>query len=211
MNQLADSETAASVRKKIYRVGAVAALIVLALFIIGVIGIFSAFWLSPPANDWFAQIQNNWLVVLFKLNAGLNGAQLNLLNVLDIVIMALFCALSLALYFALKRTSKIWSLVAASLPFLGIPLFLLTGTAGRSTLLIGGLIISAVMLRSTIFSKATAYVGIIGSVLLFFAGDIATATFSSSSIIAVFIGVGYVLWMVWFFLIARKLYQLGRT
>jgi hypothetical protein len=45
-------------------------------------------------------------------------------------------------------------------------------------------------------------------VLLFFAGDIATAIFSSSNIIAVLIGAGYVLWMIWFFLIASRLFQL---
>jgi hypothetical protein len=163
------------------------------------------------SNGWFIQLQNNWLVVLFRLNAGFSGVQprLDVLNLLDISIMALFCIMFLALYVALKRTSKIWSIVAVSLPFLGIPVFLITSTAGRSTLLIAGLIISAVMLRSKIFRKPTAYAGIVASVLLFFAGDIATAIFSSSKVIAVLIGIGYVLWMVWFFLIAQRLYHLG--
>jgi len=204
-NQITDAETIGSVGKGVYKVGAVSALILLVLFLIGSIGIIT------NINGWFTPFVNNWLVVLFKLNAGFSGIQtdlLNVLNLLDIAIMPLFCTMFLALYVALKRTSRIWSLIATALPFLGIPVFLITGTAGRSTLLIGGLIISVVMLRSKIFSKPTAYVGIVASVLLFFAGDIATAAFSSSNIIALFIAAGYVLWMIWFSLIARRLFQL---
>ncbi|OHE27484.1 MAG: hypothetical protein A3K40_04780 [Syntrophobacterales bacterium RIFOXYC2_FULL_60_23] len=135
---------------------------------------------------------------------------LNVLNLLDIAIMAIFCTMFLALYNAFKHISKMGSLIAASLPFLGIPVFLITSTAGRSTLLIAGLIISAVMLKSKIFSKPTAYVGIVASMILFFAGDIATAIFSSSNVIAVLIGVGYVLWMAWFLIMAQRLNQLGK-
>jgi hypothetical protein len=138
-------------------------------------------------------------------------ANLNVINLIDITIMALFCAMFLGLYTALKKTNKIWSLIAAALPFLGILLFLATATAGRSTLLIAALIISIVMLRSNTFSKLTAYMGIVASVLLFFAGDIATAVFSSSGVIALFIAIGYVFWMVWFLLVSQKLYQLGKN
>ena len=99
----------------------------------------------------------------------------------------------------------------AILPFLGIPLFLATGTMGRSNLLIGGLLFSVVMLRSKVFYKLTAYTGIAASVLLFFLGDIATTILSASYVIAAFIVVGYVLWILWFFLIAQQLFQLGRS
>jgi len=206
-SKVADVGTAESHRHWLYKVGAAVALIVLVLFLIGIIGIITT------TNGWFTQFQNNWLIVLFKLNAGFSSVQpdsLSVLNILDIVIMALFCMMFLALYAALRRTSKIWSLVATVLPFLGIPIFLITSTAGRSALLLGGLIISTVMLRGNIFSKATAYVGIVASALLFFAGDIATAIFSYSNIIAILIGIGYVLWMMLFFLIARRLFQLGQ-
>jgi hypothetical protein len=207
-------ETADAAWKGFYRVGAVAALITLGFFLIGILGIIFDVLQLTATNGWFTQLQNNWLVVLFKLNAGFSGVQqdlLNTINLLDIVIMVLLGIVFLALYASLRRASKIWALIAAFLPFIGIPIFLITNTAGRSNLLIGGLIISAVMLRSNIFSKVTAYVGILASVLLFFAGDIATAIFSSSSVIAVLIGVGYVLWMIWFLLIARRLFQLGRN
>jgi len=68
------------------------------------------------------------------------------------------------------------------------------------------------MFRSSIFSKVSAWLGIAASTLLFFAGDIGTTIFSSSIIIAVLIGIGYLLWIVWFALIGLKLFQLlGRS
>ena len=209
VNQVTDTEAEVSPLRVFYKIGAVAALIMLILFLIGVIGI-----ITPNINGWFTPFVNNWLVILFKLNAGFSGVQpslLNVLNPLDIVIMALFCMMSLALYQVLRNTSKIWSFIAVCLPFLGIPVFLITSTVGRSTLLIAGLIISAVMLRSKIFSKPTAYAGIMAGIFLFFAGDIATALFSSSNIIALFIGIGYVIWMIWFFLIARGLFKMDEA
>ena len=180
-------------------------MILLALFVAGITGI-------SATSGWFAFFQNNWLMVLFKLNIRFSGTQTSMLkvfNILDIVIMVLFGVLFLSLYAALCRTHRIWSIIATSLPFLGIVLFLITHTAGRSGLLIGGLIFSAVMLGSNIFSKVSAYVGIVASALLFFAGDIGTTVFPPSNFIAILIGIGYVLWVIWFFLIGRRLFQLG--
>jgi len=197
----------------LYKLGGMAAVILLILFMTGIAGIIPTGSQSASKSAWFTSIQNNWLIVLFKLNVGFGGVRPDLLNVhnlVDIVIMALFGTMSLALYATLGCTSKIWSAIATSLPFVGIGVFLITNTAGRSGLLIGGMIFSAVMLRSNIFSKVSAYVGVAASALLFFAGDIGTALFSSSNIIAVLIGIGYVLWMIWLFLIGRRLYQLGR-
>ena len=213
-NQATDVETADARWNWLYKVGGAAALIVFVLFLIGMIGIITVSPQPATTNGWLTPFQNNWLVVLFKLNVGFSGVQpdlLNVLNLLDIVIMALVGTMFLALYVALRRASRIWSLVATSLPFLGIPVLLITSTAGRSGLLLGGLIISAVMLRSNSFSRASAYVGMVASALLFFAGDLGTAIFSSSNIIAIFIGIGYVLWMIWFFLIGRRLFQLGQS
>ena len=195
-----------------YRIAGAAALIIFALFLIGVMGIITADPQAATPKGWLTPFQSNWLIVLFKLNAGFSGVQpesLSVLEPLDIVIMVLFGTVFLALYVALGRTSKIWSAVAASLPFLGIVVLLITSTAGRSGLLVGGLILSAVILCSNIFSKVSAYVGIVASALLFFGGDIGTAIFSSSNIIAVLIGIGYVLWMIWLLLIGRRLFQLG--
>lgn len=212
LNRPADTETIDSHWSWLYKVGGTAALLVLVLFLFGIIGITTIGPQPATANGPFTPLHNNWLVVLFKLNAGFSGVQpglLNVLNLLDIAIMALMGVMFLALCVALRRTSKTWLLVAASLPFLGIVVFLITSTAGRSGLLVGGLIISAVMLQGHSFSRVSAYVGIVASALLFFAGDLGTAIFSSANIIAIFIGIGYVLWMIWLFLIGRRLFQLG--
>jgi hypothetical protein len=121
--------------------------------------------------------------------------------------MILFGMMSLALFAILRRNSKIWPAVAVCLPFLGIVVFLITHTAGRSGLLIGGLIFSILMLRSEVFSKVSASVGITASALLFFGGDLGTALFPPSRQIAILIGIGYVLWMAWFVLVGRRLFQ----
>ena len=94
---------------------------------------------------------------------------------------------------------------------LGLVVFLITSTAGRSGLLVGGLIISAIMLRSHIFGKVMAITGIVASALLFFAGDLGTATLSYLHVVAILIGIGYVLWTTWFLLVARRHFQLVRT
>jgi hypothetical protein len=210
IGQATDAEIAAPAWKNLYRVSGAAALILFVLFLIGISGVIIAGTQPDSQNGWLSPFQNNWLVVLFKINAGFSGVQSDLLavlNLLDLVIMALFGAMVLALYAALRSTYRIWAVVAASLPFLGIVVFLITGTAGRSGLLLAGLIISALMLRSRDFSLVTAYVGLVASALLF-SGDIGTAVVASSTVIAIFIGIGYVLWMIWLFLIARRLIQL---
>jgi len=210
MSQITETENKNLTQKNLYKASATSSLLAFVLFLIGITSIIATLLQITINDGWFMQLQDNWLILLFKMNMGFQ-ANLNVINLIDITIMALFCAMFLGLYTALKKTSKIWSLIATALPFLGIPFFLATATAGRSTLLIAALIISIVMLRSNIFSKPTAYMGIVASVLLFFAGDIATTVFSSSGVVALFIAIGYVLWMVWFLLVSQKLYQLGRA
>ena len=68
-SKVTDSETAESRWHWLYKVGGAAALIVLVLFLIGIIGIITTI------NGWFTPFQNNWLLVLFKLNAGFSGVQ----------------------------------------------------------------------------------------------------------------------------------------
>lgn len=193
-------------RSWLFKVGSIVAWILLALFAVGITGV-------SALNGRYAFLQNNWLIVLFKLNVRFYNAQtsmLNVFNILDLAIMVLFCILFLALNAALYRGHKIWSVIATALPFLGIIIFLITHTAGRSGLLIGALIFSVVMLASNVFSKVSAYLGIVASTLLFFAGDIGTTIFPSSITIAVLIGIGYVLWIVWFALIGWRLFSIAR-
>jgi hypothetical protein len=51
--------------------------------------------------------------------------------------------------------------------------------------------------------------GILASVLLLI-GDFGTTADSHSTILAIFIGIGYMQLMTWVFLISRKLFQLGQ-
>jgi hypothetical protein len=161
-------------------------------------------------NDWLSLFQNNWLVVIFKLHAGFNGIQPNLMyqmNLLDIAILALVGTTYTGLYAALRRTSKVWSLVALAQPFVGILLFMTTKTAGRSGVMGAGLVISIVMLRSQLFNTRLVSIGILSGALLL-AGDL-TASLAPSLFLAVLTGIGYVLLVIWFFLIAHGLFQLG--
>jgi hypothetical protein len=190
--------------------GSAAALIAGVVFLLAVIDlIIPSFRLGTP-NGWVSLFQNNWLMVIFKLHAGFSGVQielLHILNFLDIAILALVGTMYLGLYAALRRTSRIWSITALALPFLGIVLFIATNSAGRSAVMGAGLIISVVMLRNNIFNRATAYMGILASALLL-VGDFSAGVLHSN-IITTLCGIGYVLLMTWFFLISRRLFQLG--
>lgn len=193
------------------KLGSLAAGAIFVLFLIGMVGIIIEALGFVVTNNWIAPFYNNWLITLFKLNIRMDGITpdaLSVLNPMDILIMVLFSLLFLALFAILGNITKLWTAIATCLPILGIVVYLITKTAGRSGLLIGGLVYSIIMLRSKDFSKVTAYVGIIASVLLFFAGDIGTSVFHSSYIIAILIGVGFILWMLWFFLTGWRLYHL---
>lgn len=200
---LDDAKTTDSGWNLSYIISGTAALVLGALFLIAAISLITG---------WFSLLQNNWLIVLLELNAGSYGIlfdRLHFLNPLDLVIMAFVATMYLGLYGILRRTSKVWSLIAMMQPFLGIVLFIITKTAGRSAVMGAGLVISLVMLRNNIFSKAVAFIGILASLFLL-VGDFGTVPNSHSSILALLISIGYVLLIIWFFLIARRLFQLGR-
>jgi len=195
----------------LYKVSGAAALLAGALLLVAAIDLMMA-GLKPGANNgWLSLFQDNWLVLIFKMHAGLGEVEANLLhvpNLLDIAILALVGTMCLGLHAALKGTSKIWSLVALALPFIGIILFTTTKLSGRSSVMGAGLIISLVMLRNNTFNKVTAYMGILANVLLL-GGDFSVGI-PHSNLISTLFGIGYVLLTVWFFLLGRRLLQLGR-
>jgi hypothetical protein len=117
--------------------------------------------------------------------------------------MALIGTMYLGLYAALRGTNKVWPMVALVQPFLGIVIFVVTKSAGRSGVMGAGLVISMVMLRSDIFNKVIAFMGLLSSILLL-AGDISEGIFHSY-IFAIITAIGYVLLTAWFFLIAQRL------
>ena len=81
------------------------------------------------------------------------------------------------------------------------------GVEGGIPLAVAGLIISAVMLRSRIFGKGAAYVGILanGIGLVMYINAAAAASLGGSS----FFGVFFLLSVAWFFLIARNLLKIS--
>jgi hypothetical protein len=211
LNQVTDAETADFGWNWLYKVSGAAALIAGVLVLIAGIDLITTGLQPSTIYSWLSLFGNNWLILLFKLHAGVNGVHLDhlyVLNLLDIVIMVLVATMFLGLYVALRRASEIWSIIALTQPFLGIVIFIATNSAGRSAVMGAMLVISFVMLRSNTFSNATAYVGILASVLLL-VGDV-SVSIARSSIIAILIAIGYVLLIIWFFLVGRRLFHLGR-
>jgi hypothetical protein len=197
-------------RRWLYVASGAAALAAGALFLAAFIEFTIESLLPGTTVGWLSPVGNNWLVMLFKLHAGVSGAQqgqLYVFSLLDISIMAFIAITFLGLYAALMKASKIWSMVALVQPFLGMVIFIVTESAGRSAVMSSVLVISLVMLRDNTFGKATAYTGILASVLLLI-GDIGLSI-ARSGAIAALVGVGYVLLVIWLFMVSQNLLRRG--
>jgi len=207
-NRVASAKTVDFRWRWFYKIGGAAALIAGILLLIGMISLIASVLKTSTISGWFSLFQNNWLIVVFKLHAEFSGIQADLLhglNLLDIVFLVLVGFICLSLSTVFSKASKTWLLIAFVLSLIGIILFIATQTAGRSTVMLVVLIISLVMLRNKIFSKVTMYAGILASVFLF-VGDLSVGV--HSNIITILFGVGYVLLITWFFLIAKSLFRL---
>ena len=196
----------------LYLLSSAAAVITGLAFLIAAVAFFFSLFQSGADASWLASVQNNWLELIIKLHANLPGVQetqLYQLNLLDISLMTLIGFLFIGLYAALRRTSKIWAIVALVQPFIGIVLFIATHSAGRSAILTAVATVSIIMLRSEQFGKPIGWVGILAGVLLL-AGDIGLSMIHSL-VLAVLTGVGYVGLTTWLFWSADHLYRLGKT
>jgi hypothetical protein len=238
-------ETADSTINGLYRIGGASALLCAVMYLVAMAIYIPANFNTPPPGTvlgWFTLFQVHPLAALFFLGLA------------DIVIMILWCPLSLALYTALKRSHQAWSMIATALVLVGIAVFLATNAAfsmlalsrqhaaapteAQPTLLaagqavlaagegryagmplawLGGLVLSAVMLRSVTFRKATAWVGMLGLGLLAasapFAGytpSTGPATVLTTMIIAVTYTGGGLLSLAWYILVGLRLWGLGR-
>ena len=210
MNQVTPIEEAPSRMSWLYKLSGAAALAAGSLLLVAIISLLIRALQTQTTGGLLWSLQNNWLIVIYKLLAGFSEVQsslLRVLNVLDLAVLTLVGILQIGLYFVLSRTSKVWSTIALVLPFLGIVIFIATSTAGRSAVMGAVLVSSIVMLRNQMFKKPTAVIGILASVLLFL-GDFSVG-FSPNPVIAVLFGFGYLLLIIWFFLIALKLFRLG--
>jgi hypothetical protein len=154
---------------------------------------------------------DNWLVTIFKLQAGSNTVQLSQLyqlNGLDPALLVLVATAYAGLYCALHRSHRILALIALMQPPLGLLLFLLTHNAGRSSVMGAGLVISFAILGGGPFGKRLGWIGLLSSALLL-AGDLGT-DLAPSTALAIATGLGYVLLIAWLLAIGRRLLQLAR-
>ncbi len=215
--------------KSLYRVGGAAALIIVVLYVIQII----VFVASPPPSTVIGYF------TLFHKNALLGLLDLDLLSIADYVLfvpmfLALYAALrraspsfmaiattlalvGIAVYFASNTAFEMLSLsnqyaaattdaqrsltLAAGQAMLAI----YQGTAFNVSyvlLSVAPLIISVVMLRSNVFGKVTAYVGILASAIgLGFFVPVIGVFLSLISVVGL---------LIWYILIARRLFQLGQ-
>ncbi len=147
-------------------------------------------------------ISDNWLIIIFKGHAKIINTNTNALQEIsfyDIFILILFTGICTSLYMTLKKENKIWFMIAISLTSLGVIIFLITQLAGRSAFMASGLIISIVLLSKSTQYNVAGMTGIISNTLLLI-GDFTVGT--SLKIIPVLFGLGYILEIIWIFMIA---------
>jgi hypothetical protein len=177
-------------------VGGVAAILTAALLLTGLLG-----WAIAPQGLG----PRNWLVVLFQINAGINHVSadmLRLLNPLDVAILAFVGLTYLGLRRSYAGTRGALLVLAAALPFIGIPVLLVTGLAGRSSVMAAGVVAAATMLRSR-DSRRLGYLGLLANGLLL-AGDVMTGA-SQAPFVAALLGFGYLLLLPWFLMVGIRL------
>jgi len=213
LNQNADLfETTTGRWSWLYTLSGTAALLAGALFLAAAAGYVASLIAPSTLNGWGWPFSSNWLIVLFELHAGIAGARPNPLqglNLADLLSLVLVAGTYLGLYAALQKSSRIWAMVALAQAILAPVLFVATQSAGRSGVMGAGLVASAVMLRGKDFGKVTAFMGIGASALLLLSDF--SVGLTHSKIIGGFTGLGYGLLITWLFLVAWRLFQLGRA
>ena len=232
MSQFANAEIAESRWRDLYKIAGIAAVVSEIVIILGFVTYF--IWPYAPGTqsteNIFINLQNNTLGALISLDLFLLignlfsillflGLYFSLKQVSEsyalialavglIAVVFLIPARPLIELYALSKAYMAATTEAARGQYLAAGEALLVSFDGIGwflNTLLGGLsllISSILMLRSSIFSKATAYVGIVSNVAVcsFFIPVV--------GIFLLFLSVpGYA---IWYFLLARKFFQLGR-
>ncbi len=241
LRQNFDAETADPGWKSLYRVGGITALIMVVFplaevaisFLPGVAGLSQG---TVTVIDWFTLFQNHWLLALRNLGLlNIVGAAF-----LAPTILAIYSALrrdhgayaalgtilffvGLAVYLASSRAFPMLSLSGQYAAAATDAQRALLAAAGQAMLAEGQsragvplmefacLLISAIMLRGRVFSKAAACAGILGNALLIVVEIITTFTRglpNAGFVIAICGGLSLI---TWYLLVGRRLLQLGRT
>jgi len=230
MDRLTDTEAADSRWKGLYKFGATAALAMLVLMAAQII-IFIV-WPPPDTIEgYFTLFENNWFLGLLSLDLlyivnntllipiylalylalkRASGSPALIALVLGLIGIAAYFASNTAFemftlsnqYMAATTEAQKAMLLAAGKAMLTI----YKGTAFNVYYVLNAatlLIFSFVMLRSDVFSKTTAYVGIAAGVLMIIPSTAGTIGlyFALASLIP---------WAVWLVLFARRLFRLGQ-
>jgi hypothetical protein len=257
IDQVEPIERADSGWRSLYKIGGVAALLAAIVFrrnwaaevwLLRNTGVISSGPTENPirAIDWFALLQAQPFLGLI------------LLDVVDIINIALVGLIYFALYGALRRVSKSWMALATALGFVGMAVYFASNkafamltlshryaaatsdaqrgmflAAGEALLAINypgapyqgaghylslflvtlaGFIISMVMLRSSVFGKGTAWLGIVAHSLgLLFFVALALAPLMPSlapAMLAIPPSLSAPFLLVWYILIALRLFRL---
>jgi hypothetical protein len=239
LKQIIDAQTAESGWKGLYKVGGTTVLITvvvaLAEIVIGFLpGVARLTQRTVTVIDWFTLLQSHWFLGLRNLGLlNIIGAAL-----LAPTFFAIYSALrrdneaygafgtilffvGVAVYLASNRAFSMLSLsgqYASATTDAQRSLLIAAGQAmlaegqtraGIPLIEFACLVISAVMLRGKVFSKATAYAGILGNVLLMvFEIILAFVPTSLDAGMVIAVGGGLSI-MIWYLLVGRRLLQLG--
>jgi hypothetical protein len=239
VNRVADVETADSAYKSLYRVGGAAAFVVVVLALGVLIG-FTVYPQPSTVSEWFELFQSNkviglldfwglevpmyamYALVFLALYVALREADQGRMAIaitFSLLGVGIFLAtnnpfsmLSLSDQYAAATTdAQRTTLLAAGQAVLANTSQRVVGgfNVGLFLVSVAGLIVSSVMLRSSSFSRSTAYVGILAHTLSLV--DYLRQIVTQSAIIALLVILPNALLIaVWYVLVGRRLYQLGR-
>lgn len=188
---------------------AAAGLLCCLLLALGVVGVLMRGLPVQGPGGLRAQYESNWLVTLFRLHFRAEGVQTGMLlgiRLVDVLVLSFTIILSFGLWFELKKTSRIWSLIGMAVPVIGMILFVVTHLAGRSTVMATAMVFSIIMIWSSRFGRSVAVIGILAGTLLLI-GDV-TESLHSMTIAMVF-AIGYILLLVWYALVGLRLLRRG--
>ncbi|HUW94783.1 MAG TPA: DUF4386 family protein [Anaerolineae bacterium] len=239
MNQVTNAETADSAYKSLYKLGGAAALIVVVLTLSEVVGLIF-YPQPGTVSGWFMLFQSNRLIGLLDfwglevpMYAMFTVVFLALYVVLRraneglMAIAVIFVLLGIGIFLATNNPFSMLSLgnqYAAATTDAQRSTFLAAGQAilantnqravggfnvGLFLVSVAGLITSSIMLRGNSFSRLTAYVGIVANALSL--ADYLRQALTPSATIAVLLILPNALFLViWYVLVGRRLFQLGR-
>ncbi|MCC6147217.1 MAG: DUF4386 family protein [Anaerolineaceae bacterium] len=238
----ANTETVDSNWNKFYKLGGLAALLIVLTALLEILITFlpGGYATTETVIDWFRLFQDNWFLGLRNL------------GLLNIVMVTLGIPLYLALYIAHRSVNQPFAALAMIIAFIADATFFATNrafpmlelshryaaatteaqrgileAAGQALLSVGqshtpgtylafflseiaATLMAIVMLRGKVFSKAAAFAGMVGFGCLFIYDFFASFVPSSHDAVLTLAMVGGIASMVWYVLIARKLFQLGQ-